>query len=122
MKYIVTKFENCDEVLSSYCQRNAHALVAKDENFTKIYIDTKTILSLEKYKKFCICTLPFVRSKKPSLEFYKAKVEFPRLIYAELLFGVKSSPWAITNQLKLESSVQVNKYCFLYSRKGVNKT
>ncbi len=117
MKYIVTKFENCEEVLSSYCQRNAEALVVKDKEFTKLYIKPKVILNLKRYKNFCEHVLPYIRSKKPALSFYRANVEFPILEYAEALFGVKAEPLTLQTQLKLESSVQVNKYCYLYSRK-----
>ena len=117
MKYIVTKFENCEEALSSYCQRNAEALVVKDEKFTKLYIKPKVILNLRKYKSFCKYLLPYIRSKKSVLSFYRANVEFPILEYAEALFGVKAESLTLQTQLKLEGSVQVNKYCYFYSGK-----
>ncbi len=118
MKYLVTKFENCDEVLSSYCHRNADAVVIKDENSTKIYIEFDKIISVKRFKSFCEYTLPYIRSSKPKHEFYKAEVVFPLINHIEALFGA-AEPWTVKDQLKLESSVQFNKYCFLYSGKGV---
>ena len=120
MKYLVTKFENCDEVLSSYCHRNAEVIVIKDENNTKIYIEFAKIVSVKRFKDFCESTLPFIRSSKPKHEFYKAEVVFPLANHIESLFGMQE-PWTIKDQFKLESSVQINKYCFLYSGKEVNK-
>ncbi len=120
MKYLVTKFVNCDEVLSSYCHRNADAIVIKNENVTKIYIEFDKIISTKTFKSFCEYTLPYIRSSKPKHEFYKAEVIFPLINNIEALFGV-SEPWTVKDQLKLESSVQFNKYCFLYSGKEVRK-
>lgn len=121
MKYIVTKFENCDEVLSSYCHRTADAIVIKDESNTKIYIEFDKVISIERFKSFCEFTLPYIRSSKPKHEFYKAEVVFPLANHIESLFGTPE-PWTVKDQLKLESSVQVNKYCFLYSGREVKNS
>jgi len=101
MKYLVTKFENCDEVLSSYCHRNADAIVVRGDEYTKIYIEFDKIISVKRFKSFCIYTLPFVRSSKPKHEFYKAEVVFPLVTHIESLFGTLE-PWTIQDQIKLE--------------------